>query len=78
MQVIGVLEALVAAGLAHRILIVAPSNLLANWHAVRRRAVARSPGARDPNLGCCCEAAAASVLTALVGRIPHRRSLASG
>jgi len=41
LQVIAVLEALVAAGLAHRILVVTPSNLLGNWNAVR-------PAAPDP------------------------------
>ena len=37
LQVITLLEALVSAGLARRILVVTPSNLLSNWHAVLRR-----------------------------------------
>ena len=43
LQLIALLEALVSAGLEHRVLIVTPSNLLANWSSVRRAASARGP-----------------------------------
>ena len=45
LQVITVLEALVASGYVRRVLIVTPSNLLANWYAVRCTVSASDPPA---------------------------------
>jgi len=43
LQVIAALEALVASGHVRRVLVVTPSNLLANWYAVRSTFSASDP-----------------------------------
>jgi len=45
LQVIAALEALVASGHVRRVLVVTPSNLLANWYAVRSTFSASDPPA---------------------------------
>jgi hypothetical protein len=67
-QIITVLEALIRARLARKVLIIAPANLISNWKAVRPPPLALSPSLPSPRdasgpaslcslrrlIACCC------------------------